>query len=199
MDYDLWQSFECKPDTGTFRWVLVYVPEKLSGWKQQHIKDSVLEDMYSNPWLAMVDLDKSLYLNLSFSVYQVPVRWTQQRFFQRIAGISNEIMYEKVLWIMQLSSWWQIYGQRDKCSGQTVFSGQKSVFCLVEPAPIRCVTDFTTLVIFVQLFCVTCPAAEDGCVCTPCKIRGATRSNTRMPGAGWQGSFPENSCLAPKL
>lgn len=51
-------------------------------------------------------------------------------------------------------------GQRDKCSGQTVLSGQKSVFYLVEPAPMGCVTDFTTLVIFVQLICVTCPAAE---------------------------------------
>lgn len=84
----------------------------------------------------------------------------------RIADISNEIMYKKILVNVNLCLWLPIYGQRGRSCGQMVLFGQKSVFCLFESGclqrdPVQFVTDFTTLVILIQLICVTCLAAED--------------------------------------
>lgn len=59
---------------------------------------------------------------------------------------------------------------------------------------LQAVTDLAALVILIQLICVTCLAAGDGCVCVLYRMRGATLSNVTMPVLGDVVPVPGSSC-----
>lgn len=106
--------------------------------------------------LAVFDLDTSLCLSLSFTLCQIPIRSTLQCFLPRVADISNEITYKKILVNVNLCVWLPVMTRGVDPVGRWFCLARKVCFVYLNQSaskgdPVYFVTDFTTLVILIQL------------------------------------------------